>query len=153
MAIIKIDMANPLSYAYWTDERVTKVLRMARMAKKFKLHKIPHLYPLNKRCLTKDEINQQNLLMRRNAFNVCYANEGKKVLKNAKIVRQGGIIECPMLLFISNGKQIDNYWSKSQQKFSSVMNATLICFDYGHYIHYYKIDEMSKKIIEFSKNI
>jgi len=61
---------------------------MAHIAKKFKLHKIPNLYPLNKRCLTKEEINQQKLLAKRNAFNICYVNEGKEVLNNAKNSRQ-----------------------------------------------------------------
>ncbi len=52
-------------------------------------HKIPNLYPLNKRCLTKEEIK----------------------------------------------------------------NAKLVSFNCGHYIHYYKSNEMSKEIIEFGKSI
>lgn len=149
MAIIGIDMATPLTYRSWTDKRVKKMIKITEMANKLKLYKIPNLYPLNNRCLTKDEINQQKLLMRRNAFNICYINEGKEVLQNARIVSENGNVECPTLLFSSNGKQIDKYWIKSQQEFAKVMNAKLITFDCGHYIHYYKSNEMSKSIINF----
>lgn len=149
MAIIGIDMATPLVYSSWTNKKITKIIKMTKIANKLKLYKIPNLYPLNNKSLTKDEINQQKLLMRKNAFNICYINEGKEVLQNAKIVSKNGNIECPTLLFSSNGKQIDKYWIKNQQEFAKIMNAKLITFDCGHYIHYYESNEMSKSIIEF----
>ncbi len=148
-AIIGIDMATPLAYSKWTDKRVEKQIKMSLIAKTLNLHKIPNLYPLNKRCLTKDEMNQQNLLKKRNAFNICYVNEGKKVLSNAEIVGADGNINCPILLFVSNGKQIDKYWVGIQHEFATSVNAKIICYNCGHYIHYYKSNEMSKHIIEF----
>ena len=32
------------------------------------------------------------------------------------------------------------------------MNAGLICYDCGHYLHYYKSDEMSAEIRKFVSN-
>lgn len=148
-AIIGIDMATPLAYRSWTDKRVSKMIKMTEIANQLKLYKIPKLYPLNNRSLTKYEIIQQKLLMKRNAFNKCYINEGREVLQNARVVSEHGNIKCPTLLFSSNGKQIDKYWLKSQQEFAKLMNAELITFDCGHYIHYYKSNEMSKSIINF----
>lgn len=81
MAIIEIDMATPLFYQTWTNK---KILRTLKLAKKLKLYKIPNLYPLSTYCLTKNEIHQQKLLMNRNAFNICYINEGKKFYKIQK---------------------------------------------------------------------
>lgn len=153
IAIIGIDMATPLAYRSWTNKRVTTMIKMTEIANKLKLNKIPKLYPLNNRCLTKNEINQQKLLMRRNAFNHCYINEGKEVLQNARIVSENGNIECPTLLFSSNGKQIDKYWIKCQEEFAKLMNAKLITFDCGHYIHYYKSNEMSNSIVDFVNNL
>lgn len=149
MAIIGIDMATPLAYRSWTDKRVAKMIKMVEIANKLKLYKIPFLYPLNNRCLTKNEIIQQKLLMNRNAFNRCYINEGKELLQNVSIVSEHGTIKCPTLLFSSNGKQIDKYWVKSQQEFAELMNAKLITYDCGHYIHYYKSNEMRTSIINF----
>lgn len=153
MAIIGVDMATPLTYKNWTDKEVTRRIKMIKIANNLKLHKIPNFYPLNNRCLTQDEINQQKLLMRRNAFNICYINEAKEVLNNSKIVSRNGKIKCPVLLFCSNGKETSKYWVKSQQEFAAIMNAKLICFDCGHYIHYYKSNNMSKEIVEFIKKL
>lgn len=153
MAIIGVDMATPLTYKNWTDKEVTRRIKMIKIANNLKLHKIPNFYSLNNRCLTQDEINQQKLLMRRNAFNICYINEAKEVLNNSKIVSRNGKIKCPVLLFCSNGKETSKYWVKSQQEFAAIMNAKLICFDCGHYIHYYKSNDMSKEIVEFIKKL
>lgn len=149
MGIIGIDMATPLAYRSWTDKGVSKMIKMIEIANKLKLYKIPLLYPLNNRCLTKNEIIQQKLLMNRNAFNQCYMNEGKELLHNVRIVSEHGTISCPTLLFSSNGKQIDKYWVKSQKEFAELMNAKLITYDCGHYIHYYKSNEMRTSIINF----
>lgn len=153
MAIIGVDMATPLTYKNWTDKEITRRIKMIKIANNLKLHKIPNFYPLNNRCLTQDEINQQKLLMRRNAFNICYINEAKEVLNNSKIVSRNGKIKCPALLFCSNGKETSKDWVKSQQEFAAIMNAKLICFDCGHYIHYYKSNDMSKEIVEFIKKL
>lgn len=64
-------------------------------------------------------------------------------------MENNGEIKCPTLLFSSNGKQTMKNWVSSQKEFAKTMNAELICFDCGHYIHYYKSEEISKKIIEF----
>ena len=153
MAIIGIDMATPLAYRSWTDKKVSKMIKMTEIANKLKLCKIPGLYPLNNRSLTKNEVIQQKLLMKRNAFNHCYINEGKEVLQNARIVSEHGTIKCPTLLFSSNGKQIDQNWIKNQQEFAQLMNAKLITFDCGHYIHYYNSNEMSKAMTDFAKKL
>lgn len=151
MAIIGIDMATPLTYKNWTAEKVEKRINLMKKGTKFGLYKI--LCHLNNGSLTDDEIFQQKLLRKRNAFNICYINEAKEILNNACIVEKNGTINCPILLFSSNGKQSSKNWVECQKKFASVVNAKLISYNCGHYIHYYKSDEMSKEIIEFIRNL
>ena len=146
-AIIGIDMATPLTYSEWTDEKVAKRIKLMRNASEYKLYKF--MCPLNNRCLTKNEIKQHKLLRKRNAFNICYINEAKEVLSNVELVGKAGYTECPTLLFSSNGKQLAEHWTKCQKEFASLLNAKLIIYDCGHYIHHYKSDEMCKEIIEF----
>lgn len=148
-AIIGLDMALPVVYQSWTEKELSKRIKFMEMARTFKFQKLPSVCPGSKRCLTSDEVKQQNLLRKRNAFNVCYINEAKEVLKNADIVDRAGNIECPTLLFTSNGKQTSKNWIEHQQKFASIMNAKLIRFDCGHYIHYFKSEEMCCEIKEF----
>lgn len=147
--IIGLDMATPLSYKNWTNGVIEAKIKMMQNFRKFKIQTLPFLYPISKRGLSKDEIKQLRLLVKRNAFNYCFINEAKEVLKNVEIVEKNGKIECPTLLFSSNGKQTMKNWISAQKQFAKIMKADLICFDCGHYIHYYKSDEISKKIIDF----
>ena len=148
-AIIGIDMATPFAYEKWTEKKIQKTIKMFSSIKKLKLHFIPKLYPLSNRSLSPSENKQQKLLMKRNAFNICYINEAKNVLQNASMVAKAGYIQYPMLLFSSNGKQIDKYWIENQQKFAEIMNAKLVLYNCGHYIHYYKSSEMASEINKF----
>lgn len=150
-AIIGNDMATPLTYSVWTDEKVAKQIRLMSFAAKYKLYGL--LCPLNNRGLTKYEIKQHRLLRKRNAFNICYINEAEEVLSNVEIVGKTGYIECPALLFSSNGKQLSENWTKCQKEFASILNAKLISYDCGHYVHHYRSDEMCKEIIEFVNSV
>lgn len=150
-AIIGNDMATPLTYSAWTDEKVAKQIRLMSFAAKYKLYSL--LCPLNNRGLTKYEIKQHRLLRKRNAFNTCYINEAKAVLSNVETVGKTGYIECPALLFSSNGKQLSESWTKSQKEFATILNAKLISYDCGHYIHHHRSDEMCKEIIEFVNSL
>ena len=99
--------------------------------------------------LTDDEMKQHKLLKKRNAFNICCINEAREVLENARVTGEAGNIQCPTLLFSSNGQDQERDWVENQQKFAVIMGAKLIQYDCEHYIHHFKSDEMSKEIIEF----
>ena len=68
-------------------------------------------------------------------------------------LEKNGNIRCPTLLFVSNGKQTSANWTKCQQEFAKIMDAKLVTYNCGHYIHYYKSEEMSKEIINFIKGL
>ena len=149
-AIIGIDMATPLTYGNWTEKEVAKRIKLINLSHKLRLHKIPGCYPLNNRCLTNEEHKQHKLLMKRNAFNRCYSNEAREVLNNAKIVSENGNINCPVLLFSSNGKETSKNWVKSQQEFAKITNTKLISYNCGHYMHYDKSHEIASEIKAFT---
>ncbi len=146
-AIIGIDMATPLSFSVWTEEDLSKTIRLMRVVRTLKL--APLLGSLNQLSLTEDEIRQHKLLKKRNTFNICCIHEAEEVLRNARIVVEAGNIQCPMLLFSSNGEDQERDWVENQQRFAAIMGARLICYDCGHYIHHFKSDEMCKEMVEF----
>lgn len=150
-AIIGNDMCTPLTYGVWTNEKVEKKIKMMKFATKYKLKGL--LCPISNRCLTKYEIKQHKLLRKRNAFNICCINESKEILSNVQIVKKAGYAQCPVLLFVSNVKQTQEYWFKAQEEFARILNAKLINYDCGHYIHHFKSDEMSEEIIKFVKTL
>ena len=150
-AIIGIDMATPLTYNNWSEEEIKKRARLMRVATRLKFANV--LCQLNNRSLTMDEIKQHELLKKRNAFNICCINEAKEVLKNAKTVGADGNIQCPTLLFSSNGQDQERDWVQNQEQFALSMGARLIRYDCGHYIHHFKSEEMCEEIIRFISSL
>jgi pimeloyl-ACP methyl ester carboxylesterase len=150
-AIVGIDMATPLSFSVWTEEDIKKTVRLMQVIRILKLANI--LSSVSNLSLTEDEFKQHILLKKRNAFNTCCINEAKEVLNNARVVGKDGNIQCPTLLFSSNGQDQERDWVENQQKFAKIMGAKLISYDCGHYIHHFKSDEMCKEIIEFVNSL
>jgi pimeloyl-ACP methyl ester carboxylesterase len=150
-AIVGIDMATPLSFSVWTEEDIKKTVRLMQVLRRLKLASI--LSSVSNLSLTEDEFKQHILLKKRNAFNTCCINEAKEVLNNARVVGKDGNIQCPTLLFSSNGQDQERDWVENQQKFAKIMGAKLISYDCGHYIHHFKSDEMCKEIIEFVNSL
>ena len=133
------------------EKDIKKTVRLMKVLRTLKLASV--LTSLNNRSLSEDEIRQHALLKKRNTFNICCINEAAAVLKNAKTVGEDGNINCPALLFSSNGKDQEKDWVENQQKFAAIMDAKLISYDCGHYIHHFKSDEMSKEIIELANTL
>ncbi len=150
-AIIGLDMAVPQTYLNWEDAELNK--RIGAMKKMRKLNDLGLLfwYPLNKRGLTKDEIKEQRLLFRRNAMNNCWITAAETVRENAGTVSAGGRIECPMLMFLSDGKQVSANWIEHEREFGGRVNAEIVYLNCGHYIHYYESEQISRKLKEFTQ--
>ena len=149
--IVGIDMATPLSFSVWKEEDIKKTVRLMKILRALKLASA--LSSVSELSLTKEEVEQHVLLKKRNAFNKCCINEAKEVLQNAKAVGDDGDIQCPMLLFSSNGQDQEQDWVLNQQRFAEKTGAKLIQYDCGHYIHHFKSDEMSQEIVEFAKSL
>lgn len=56
-------------------------------------------------------------------------------------------------MFCSDGTEIGDFWIPTQEKFAEENQAKIICFDCGHYIHYYKSEEMVDHIESFLAEI
>lgn len=148
--IIGLDMAVPESYDYFDFKSTDKLIKIGQLASKLGLLRlIPSIYPLNNESLSEEEIEQQKYLMYRNAINLNYALEGKEVYNNSRIVLAGEKINAPILLFVSNGEGIGDYWIPSQEKFAKEVNGEIIYLDTGHYIHYTESKAIADKSLEF----
>lgn len=152
-AIIGLDMATPITYSEWGEDEINKRITLMLKLKRLKEIGLLFWYPINKRGLSQDEIKQHQLLKKRNLMNNCYINEAKAVLNNAKIVADSEKVECPTLLFVSNGKQTSPNWIANEQKYAESIGAETVLLKCGHYIHYYESDKISSKIKEFINEI
>ncbi len=87
---------------------------------------------------------------------VTMINEVKAVKDNANVVKENGIPQVPMLLFISNGSGGTNFteemWRSIPKEYiSGHDNASYIELDCPHYVHDYEYEEISKEIRNFIK--
>ena len=149
-AIIGLDMAVPEIYLQWKQEQIDQRIRFMKRMRRLNEQGLLFWYPLSKRGLNKEEIKQQQLLRRRNAMNPCYENEAKAIMENAGIVASGGRIECPILMFVSDGKQVSSGWILHEREFAGRMNAKAVYLNCGHYIHYYESERISREIKSFT---
>ena len=149
-ALIGLDMASPLSYAEWTEADVKRRIRLMSILKKLRLHSLATI-PHND-TLSEHDKHQMKLLQKRNAFNDCFINEAKHIKQNAAFTDEHGLINCPALLFCSDGTQTSGNWIQNEKTFAESINAQLICYDCGHYMHYFKSEEISERIKDFIQN-
>lgn len=153
MGIIGLDMAVPQTYLNWGDAELNKRIGTMKTMRKLNDRGLLFWYPLNTRGLDRDEIKEQRLLFRRNAMNNCWIMAAEAVRKNAETVSVGGRIQCPVLMFVSDGKQVSANWIDYEREFGNRVNAELIDLKCGHYVHYYESEQISRKMKEFADKI
>lgn len=152
--IIGLDMAVPESYDYFDFTSTDSLIKIGQATSWLGLIRaLPGIYSLNTTSLTEQEIQQQKYLTYRNAVNTTYLLEGKAVTANAKIVSEGKLPNTPILLFVSNGKDLGDYWLPCQERFAKETNSELLYLDCGHYIHYYEQDFIAEKSSEFLEKL
>lgn len=148
-AIIGLDMAVAESYEYFDFSTVSQLMYVGRASVWLGLHRIPGVYSLDDTALTEHEIEQQKLLMYRNAVNIDYVLEGKAVYNNAMIVKEGGVLDLPILMFVSDGTEVGEYWIPCQEEFAAQNDAQLIHIDCGHYVHNFEHEYIAEKALEY----
>jgi pimeloyl-ACP methyl ester carboxylesterase len=149
MAIVGLDMSVPESYDYFNFSSINQLIYVGRVSVFLGLHRLPGVYSLDNTGLTEIEIEQQKLLMYRNAVNINHILEGKVVYNNAAQVKSGGDLDLPILMFVSDGIEIGEFWIPSQKRFAAKNDAQLVQLDCGHYIHNFMPEFIAEKVLEY----
>jgi pimeloyl-ACP methyl ester carboxylesterase len=153
LGVVGLDMANPGSYDSIDFESEKSQIMLAKKLKFFGLSRVLENGD-GTTDLTNNQIKQQKILSHRNFVNPSLVDEGLALLNNVEVVRQTmvkkGNFELPMLLFSSNGKEIDEHWVPSQRSFAEQSeNRKLIELDVCHYIFQYKAEQIAQEINSF----
>ena len=85
----------------------------------------------------------------RSTMNDCVITGSKVVVSNAKLIAEGGAIDCPVILFVSNGKQVSKNWIEHEREFAKRTNAEYVQLNCGHYIFYYEPERITEEIKAF----
>lgn len=148
-AIIGLDMAVPESYDYFNFSSINQMIYVGRASVFLGLHRIPGVYSLDNTALTETEIKQQKLLMYRNAVNINFVLEGKAVYNNAAKVKSGRDLDLPILMFVSDGMEIGEFWIPTQKRFATKNDAQLIQLNCGHYVHNFMPEYIAEEVLGY----
>jgi len=148
--IIGIDMAIPSVYI----DGVVKVPRFQlALLSGLASVGIQRFLPVSDLSLTADEHRQAKLLFYRNTLNKTFSNEAKSVLDNAIIVKNGGIPDIPILLLVSDGKELSEKWISYQEEFAEQSGSKIEYFDCGHYIHQHEPEQIADLLRDFMSDV
>lgn len=82
-------------------------------------------------------------------MNDCVITGARVVVANAKVIAESGDIDCPILLFVSNGKEVTKNWIEHEKDFAKRTKAEYVQLDCGHYVHYYESERIKNEICKF----
>lgn len=156
-AIVGLDMAVPAAYEDFDINMA--LVRLGAFAANTGLTRwitnLSESDAIKYGTLTDEEKELYKAIFYRRTSTQNMINEIKNIKANAQKVKQAGIPQVPILLFLSNGQETgfdEKTWIHIQKKFSSKNDfTTLIELDSSHYIHdidYERIAEESEAFIE-----
>lgn len=150
-AIIGLDMALPQSYL--DVEPVGIKSHFLRAACWVGLHRIPVFNPISRRDLSEQEIHQHLLLSASVTMNQNVMDEIKEIRQSAKLVSQHPMPEIPLLMFSSDGSDVDmdsEKWISYQREFAAQSDTyELILLQTGHFVHYEESPYIAAEIVRF----
>ena len=154
-AIIGLDMAVPRAYE---DYRISlPMLKLGQIAARLGVTRllpgVAESDAMRHGTLTEHEKDVCRAVFFARTSTVTMLNEVRHVQENARIVRQGGVPQLPMLLFASNGSGTGwdaDAWQAYQRDFlQGVDNGRLVQLDCPHYVHNHAYAAISREILAF----
>lgn len=155
-AIVGLDMAVP---GYYDEMNISiPIMKLGQYGATLGITRwIPSLaesYAIKFGTLSDKEKEIYRAVFYQRTATVTMINEAKIVKENANTVKENGIPQVPMLLFISNGSGGTGFtkemWRTIPKEYiSGYDNASYIELDCPHYVHDYEYEEISEEIRKF----
>lgn len=155
-AIVGLDMAVP---EYYDNMKINiPLMRLASFASSAGVTRlIPNISEsdaIKHGTLTDEEKELYRMVFYRRTATVTMINEARYVKGNAEVVKNGGVPQMPILLFISDGSGGTGFekdeWRRIPKKYvSQIDGGKYIELDCPHYVHDYEYERISGEISEF----
>ena len=159
-AIIGLDMAVP---AYYDEMRISiPITKLGQYGAALGITRwIPSLAEsdaIKVGTLSEEEKEIYRAVFYQRTATVTMIDEVKAVKDNAKTVKENGVPQVPMLLFISNGSGgtgfTEETWRRSPKEYiAGCDNASYIELDCPHYVHDYEYEKISEEIRNLLKKM
>lgn len=159
-AIIGLDMAVP---AYYDEMRISiPITKLGQYGAALGITRwIPGLAEsdaIKVGTLSEEEKEIYRAVFYQRTATVTMIDEVKAVKDNAKTVKENGVPQVPMLLFISNGSGgtgfTEETWRRIPKEYiAGCDNASYIELDCPHYVHDYEYEKISEEIRNLLKKM
>lgn len=159
-AIIGLDMAVP---AYYDEMHISiPITKLGQYGAALGITRwIPGLAEsdaIKAGTLSEEEIEIYRAVFYQRTATVTMIDEVKAVKDNAKTVKENGVPQVPMLLFISNGSGgtgfTEETWRRIPKEYiAGCDNASYIELDCPHYVHDYEYEKISEEIRNLLKKM
>ncbi|CDA68265.1 uncharacterized protein BN687_00007 [Clostridium sp. CAG:510] len=159
-AIIGLDMAVP---AYYDEMRISiPITKLGQYGAALGITRwIPSLAEsdaIKVGTLSEEEKEIYRAVFYQRTATVTMIDEVKAVKDNAKTVKENGVPQVPMLLFISNGSGgtgfTEEMWRRIPKEYiAGCDNASYIELDCPHYVHDYEYEKISEEIRNLLKKM
>ena len=159
-AIIGLDMAVP---AYYDEMRISiPITNLGQYGAALGITRwIPSLAEsdaIKVGTLSEEEKEIYRAVFYQRTATVTMIDEVKAVKDNAKTVKENGVPQVPMLLFISNGSGgtgfTEETWRRIPKEYiAGCDNASYIELDCPHYVHDYEYEKISEEIRNLLKKM
>ena len=159
-AIIGLDMAVP---AYYDEMRISiPITKLGQYGAALGITRwIPSLAEsdaIKVGTLSEEEKEIYRTVFYQRTATVTMIDEVKAVKDNAKTVKENGVPQVPMLLFISNGSGgtgfTEETWRRIPKEYiAGCDNASYIELDCPHYVHDYEYEKISEEIRNLLKKM
>lgn len=159
-AVIGLDMAVP---AYYDEMRISILItKLGQYGAALGITRwIPNLAEsdaIKVGTLSEEEKEIYRAVFYQRTATVTMIDEVKAVKDNAKTVKENGVPQVPMLLFISNGSGgtgfTEETWRRIPKEYiAGCDNASYIELDCPHYVHDYEYEKISEEIRNLLKKM
>lgn len=153
-AIIGLDNVLPRTYDNYDVEGVLKYEKLVVAARELGILRFYYSDSYLPDDLTEEEKDLYRAIASRNTVNVDVVNEGKAIFDAVELIDSKPKPDVPMLMFISDGAEtkgsnwVGNHYAYAEE----LSNARVIELGCGHYVHYFKPDEIAWEMRFFINN-
>lgn len=153
-AIIGLDNVLPRTYDNYDIEAVLRLEGIYKAARELGLVRMYYSDSYLPDSLTHEEKDLYRAIASRNLVNADIVNEGKAIAEAVELIDSKPVPDVPTIMFISDGKEtngsdwVGNHYAYAEE----LSNAKVIELGCGHYVHYFKPDEIASEMRSFIGN-
>ena len=153
-AIVGLDNVLPRTYDNYDIEGTLKLEKYIVALREMGILRFYYSDSFLPDALTAEEKDLYRAIASRNTVNVDVVNEGRAIADAVQLIDSKPKPDVPMLMFISDGEEtkgsdwIGNHYLYAED----LTNVRVIELGCGHYVHYFKAEEIASEMRTFIEN-